>query len=1175
MIERVSGRHVPQPTPVHPAVDLKVKAASSQRIRSILVANRGEIAIRVMRAANELGVRTVAIYSQEDRFSLHRTKADEAYRVGRDLKPVEAYLDIADILRIAREAQVDALHPGYGLLSENPELARACAAAGIIFIGPEPETMEALGNKITARELAVSAGVAVMPASGPLPAELGECARQARDLGYPLMIKASWGGGGRGTRAVDDETQLRELLPLARREAHAAFGNDEVYLEKLVRRARHVEVQILGDHHGNLVHLYERDCSMQRRNQKVVERAPAVFLSAAQRAELTAAALAIGRAVRYRNAGTVEFLEDATSGRCYFIEVNPRIQVEHTVTEEVTGIDLVKAQIRIAGGARIGTPESGVPVQEEIRVSGHALQCRITTEDPENNFVPDYGKIAAYRSPAGFGIRLDAGTAYTGAIITRSYDSLLVKVTAWAPTPEETIARMHRALWEFRIRGVVTNLRFLDQLITHPRFAGAEYSTRFIDETPELYRGPAKRDRATRLLAAIGATIVNGNAEVRGRPRPEHFGVPQPPPTGLAPPAPGTRQKLAELGPERFAQWMRAEQRVLLTDTALRDAHQSLLATRLRSFDLVAAAPCYASLTPQLFSLECWGGATFDVALRFLREDPWERLAQLSARVPNILLQMLLRSANAVGYANYPDNVLRFFVARAAANGIDVFRIFDCLNWVENMRVAIDAVLESGKLCEAAICYTGNLSDPGERKYTLDYYLKLARELKAAGAHVLAIKDMAGLCRPRAAHTLVKALREETGLPLHFHTHDTSGIGAASVLAAIEAGADAVDGAIDSLSGLTSQPNLGSIVEALRFGPRDSGVDPEQLRAISAYFEQVRRLYVAFESEVRAGASEVYVHGMPGGQYTNLREQARALGVGDARWPEVARAYAEVNELCGDIVKVTPTSKAIGDLALVMVTRSLTRAQLLDPAVEVAFPESIVQLFRGELGQPYGGFPAALQRKVLKGSAPLTGRPGAQLPPVDLEAERARLAQLVPGAVSDEDLASYLMYPRVWQDYARERLQHGDQGLLPTPVFFYGLQPGEEISVDLERGKTLIVRYVASSEPHEDGTRTVFFELNGQPRSVRVRDLAHAAQRPPARKIEPGNPQHVGAPMPGTVTTVAARVGAQAARGDVLLTLEAMKMETAVRAEVEGEVAEVLVKPGETVDLKDLLVVLR
>ena len=1152
-----------------------MKAAPSQRIRSILVANRGEIAIRVMRAASELGLRTVAIYSQEDRFSLHRTKADEAYLVGRDKKPVEAYLDIEGVLRIAREAQVDAVHPGYGLLSENPELARACARAGVIFIGPEPDTMELLGNKIAARELAVAAGVAVMPATGPLPEDPAECARLAHAIGYPVMIKASWGGGGRGTRAVEDEAQLQELLPLARREARTAFGNDEVYLEKLVRRARHVEVQILGDHHGNLVHLYERDCSMQRRNQKVVERAPAVFLSAAQRSELTAAALAIGRAARYRNAGTVEFLEDATCGSCYFIEVNPRIQVEHTVTEEVTGIDLVKAQIRIAGGARIGEPDSGVPAQQEIRVSGHALQCRITTEDPENNFVPDYGKIAAYRSPAGFGIRLDAGTAYTGAIITRSYDSLLVKVTAWAPTPEETIARMHRALWEFRIRGVVTNLRFLDQLITHPRFAHADYTTRFIDETPELYRWPAKRDRATRILAGLGSTIVNGNPEVQGRARPAPGSAPpRLPPGALPAPAPGTRQKLEQLGPEGFARWMLGEERVLLTDTAMRDAHQSLLATRLRTIDLAAIAPYYASLTPQLLSLECWGGATFDVALRFLREDPWERLMQLRERVPNILLQMLLRSANAVGYANYPDNVLRFFVARAAARGIDLFRIFDCLNWVENMRVAIDAVRESGKLCEAAICYTGNLSDPHEKKYTLDYYLKLARELKAAGTHILGIKDMGGLCRPRAAFALVKALKEETGLPLHFHTHDTSGIGAASVLAAVEAGADAVDGAIDALSGLTSQPNLGSIVEALRFGRRDPGVDPDALRTISSYWEQVRRMYVAFESDVRAGASEVYVHGMPGGQYTNLREQARALGITEARWPEVASAYAGVNELMGDIIKVTPTSKAVGDLALLMVTGGIRREQLLDAHTEVAFPESVVQFFRGELGQPYGGFPEALQRKVLKGAPPLSERPGAQLPPVDLEAERASIRDRLPRPVTDEDLASYLMYPRVWLEYARERVQYGDPSILPTPVFFYGMQPGEEISVDLERGKTLIVRYVATSEPHEDGTRTVFFELNGQPRSVRVPDRTRVAARPPRAKVEPGNPRHVGAPMPGAVTTVAAAVGAKVARGDVLLTLEAMKMETAVRAESDGEVLEVLVKPGAAVDLKDLLMVL-
>ena len=1140
-----------------------------------MVANRGEIAIRVMRAASELGLRTVAVYSQEDRFSLHRTKADEAYLVGSGKGPVEAYLDIADVLRVACEAGAEAIHPGYGFLAENPQFARECLAAGVVFIGPEPATLEVLGNKVTARELAVAAGVAVMPATAPLPQDVEECARLALGLGYPVMLKASWGGGGRGTRVVPDEARLRELLPLCRREALAAFGNEEVYLEKLVQRARHVEVQILGDRHGTLVHLFERDCTVQRRHQKVVERAPAVFLSAAERTELTAAALAIGRAARYVNAGTVEFLQDADSGRFYFIEVNPRIQVEHTVTECATGIDLVKAQLRIAEGARIGSPESGVPSQADIRLTAHALQCRITTEDPENGFIPDYGKIAAYRSPAGFGIRLDAGTAYTGAIITRFYDSLLVKVTAWSPTPEETIARMHRALWEFRIRGVVTNLRFLDQLITHPRFARGEYSTTFIDETPELFRWPRKRDRATRILTYIGATIVNGNPEVRGRPRPRHLSAPHLPALALPAAVPGTKQKLDLLGPEAFAQWMLAEERVLLTDTTMRDAHQSLLATRLRTLDMTAIAPYYASLLPQLFSLECWGGATFDVAMRFLREDPWQRLAALRERVPNLLLQMLLRGANAVGYTSYPDNVVRFFIARAAAGGIDVFRIFDSLNWVENMRVSIDAVRAAGKLCEAAICYSGNLSDPRERKYTLDYYLKIARELKAAGTHVLGIKDMAGLARPRAAYELVRALKDEIGLPVHFHTHDTSGIGAASVLAAVAAGADAVDGAIDAMSGLTSQPNLGSVIEALRFGPRDTGIDPGHLRLISAYWEQVRSQYAPFESDIRAGTSEVYVHGMPGGQYTNLREQARALGIDETRWPEVARTYADVNDMFGDIIKVTPTSKAVGDLALLMASAGLSRAQVLDPHLAVAFPESVVQLFRGELGQPYGGFPDALQRKVLQGAPPLAGRAGAQLPPVDLAAERERLQQRLPRAVTDDELASSLMYPRVFADYARERLLYGDPAILPTPVFFYGMEPGQEISADLERGKTLIVRYVASSEPHEDGTRTVFFELNGQPRSVRVPDHSQVATRAPPRKAEPGNPLQLGAPMPGVVATVAVVAGARVARGDALLTLEAMKMETAVRAEAEGEVAEVAVRPGQSVDAKDLLVVLR
>jgi pyruvate carboxylase len=1147
---------------------------ATTRIKNLLIANRGEIAIRVMRAANELGIRTIAIYSQEDRFSLHRMKADESYLVGEGKGPVEAYLDIEDVMRIAREARVDAIHPGYGFLAEYPDFGEACAKAGLIFVGPTPDTMRRLGNKVQARELAARAGVPVMPASPPLPADPQAVARLAAAVGYPVMLKASWGGGGRGMRVVENEAQLAELIPAARREAKAAFGNDEVYFEKLVRRARHVEVQIIGDAHGNLVHLYERDCTVQRRNQKVVERAPAVFLTDGQRTELCEAALKIGRAVRYLNAGTVEFLQDADTGKFYFIEVNPRIQVEHTVTEAVTGVDLVKAQIRIADGATIGTIESGVPKQSDIRVSAHALQCRVTTEDPENNFIPDYGRITAYRSPAGFGVRLDAGTAYTGAIITRSYDSLLVKVTVWSPTPEETIARMHRALWEFRVRGVVTNLRFLDQLIMHPRFARADYTTRFIDESPELFQFPRRRDRATRLLNFVGDIVVNGHPEAKGRRRPLRINTPRAPRVGVEAPLPGTKQKLDALGAAKFAQWMLEEQRVLLTDTSMRDAHQSLLATRVRTTDLVAIAPAYARFMPELFSMECWGGATFDVAMRFLKEDPWERLALLRERVPNLLLQMLLRSANAVGYTNYPDNVVRYFVAQAAQAGIDLFRIFDSLNWVDNMRVAMDAVLESGRLCEAAICYTGNLSDPRNTKYDLAYYVKLAKELKAAGTHILGIKDMAGLCQPRAARLLVKTLKEEVGLPIHFHTHDTSGIAAASVLAAVDAGADAVDGAIDALSGLTSQPNLGSIIEALRHGPHDPGIDAEKLRTISSYWEQVRQIYGAFESDIRAGASEVYAHGMPGGQYTNLREQARSLGIDEHRWPEVAHAYTQVNEMFGDIIKVTPTSKVVGDLALMMVTSGLTREAVLDPNTEVAFPESVVQFFHGDLGQPYGGFPEALQRKVLKGAKALTRRPGEVLPAADFDKERATAAQRCGRAITDVELASYLMYPKVFTDYANDRERFGNVRVLPSTIFFYGLEPGQELSIDLERGKTLIVRFVAVSETHEDGTRTVFFELNGQPRSVRVTDRSQVALRPPQRKIESGNPKHVGAPMPGTVATVAVKVGQKIGRGETVLTLEAMKMEAAVRAESDGVVSEVLAQPGLQVDAKDLLVVI-
>ena len=1144
-------------------------------LAKLLVANRGEIAIRVCRAATELGLRTVAIYSREDRFALHRFKADESYVVGDNLGPVQAYLDIPGIVRVAQEAHVDAIHPGYGFLSENPGFAEAVIAAGIRWVGPPPDVMRGLGNKVAARELAERAGVPVMPATGPLPADEGEIRRLAAGVGYPVMLKASWGGGGRGMRIVADESELTEAVAAGRRESKAAFGNDEVFLEKLVERARHVEVQVLADSAGTVVHLFERDCTLQRRNQKVIERAPAAYLDDAARAALCEAAVRIARTAGYEGAGTCEFLMDADTGEFYFIEVNPRIQVEHTVTEEVTGVDLVKAQIRIAGGARIGEAASGVPPQADIRLNGHALQCRITTEDPENQFIPDYGRITAYRGATGFGIRLDGGTAYSGAVITPYYDSLLEKVTAWAPTDSEAVKRMDRALREFRIRGVKTNLVFLEELIGDERFSTWKTTTRFIDNTPALFDFKPRRDRATRLLTFLGEVLVNGNPEVVGRATPKLMAPPRKPELPDGDPPPGSRDRLNELGAEGFARWMLDQERLLITDTTFRDAHQSLLATRFRTHDMVAIAPYYARTLHNLVSVECWGGATFDVALRFLKEDPWARLAAMRDAMPNLLLQMLLRSANAVGYTNYPDNAVRYFVERAADAGVDVFRVFDSLNWVENMRVAIDAVGDTGKLCEAAICYTGDLSDPAEQKYTLDYYVTMARELEAAGAHILGIKDMAGLCKPNAARTLVAALKQEVGIPIHFHTHDTAGISAASVLAAADAGVDAADAAIDSMSGLTSQPSLGAISEALRGTPRDPGLSREALRGLATYWEGVRRHYAAFESDLRSGMAEVYEHAMPGGQYTNLREQARALGIDDSRWPEVARTYAEVNEMFGNIVKVTPTSKVVGDMALYIVTNDLTATDIADPEREIAFPESVVELFRGDLGQPFGGFPPALQKKVLKGEAPSTERPGKRLPPIDLAAARAEAERKVHRHVTGDELASYVMYPKVFVDYAEHRRRFGDVAVLPTPAFFYGPQVGEELAIDIERGKTLVVRHLAVGEPNEKGQRTVFFELNGQPRTVRVQDRSLADKAEARPKAEEGNPAHVAAPMPGLVVSLSVAKGDAVEAGDRLLTIEAMKMETAVYAERAGTVAAIAAPAGTRVDAKDLLMVVQ
>jgi pyruvate carboxylase len=1144
---------------------------STRPIRKLLVANRGEIAIRVLRASTELGLETVAIFSQEDRFALHRFKADESYLVGRGRPPVQAYLDVADIVRIALEAHVDAIHPGYGFLSENPEFAEAVRAAGIRFVGPAAATMRRLGNKVSARELAVAAGVPVIPASGALPSDPDECRAIAEKIGLPLMLKASWGGGGRGMRVIREASAVSEAVELARREALSAFGNDELYFEKYAEHARHIEVQILGDVHGTIVQLGERDCTLQRRHQKVLEECPARHLDPVLRAALGEAALTLARSVDYENAGTVEFLVDVAAGRFYFIEVNPRIQVEHTVTEMVTGIDLVKAQIRIAEGAAIGTPASGVPAQDEIRVNGHALQCRVTTEDPQNGFTPTYGQITAYRPATGFGVRLDGGTAYSGAIVTPFYDSLLEKVTVWAPTFEESRRRMLRALREVRVRGVTTNVAFLDALLSHEDFVSGQVTTRFIDESASLLQMPHRRDRATRLLRFVGETIVNGNPEVQGRPGAPAGVEPAVPSSRSGDVSRGTRDRLLAFGPQRFAKWMLDERRVLVTDTTFRDAHQSLLATRMRTRDIVRIAHAYAENLPELFSLECWGGATFDVAMRFLKEDPWQRLQAIRERVPNILLQMLLRGANAVGYTSYPDNVVRHFVAQAADAGVDLFRIFDSLNWVDNMRVSIEAVLESGKLCEAAMCYTGDILDPARTKYDLKYYVGLAKALEGTGAHVLGIKDMAGLLKPEAARRLINALKQEVGIPIHFHTHDTSGNSGASVLAAVEAGVDAVDGAIDAMSGLTSQPNLGTIVEALRHTVRDTGLGGEAIREISAYWESVRAFYRPFESEMRAGSSDVYLHEMPGGQYTNLREQAQSMGLGP-RWNEITKTYAAVNRMFGDIVKVTPTSKVVGDLTLFMVASDLSEAQTLDPHADIAFPHSVVEYFHGDLGQPPGGFPEALQRKVLKGGKALTERPGATLPARDLTEARAEAERLVGRAITERELASYLMYPAVFVEFAKHQSHFGDVDNLETQVFFYGMQVAQETSVEIERGKTLVVRYAALGEPDESGHRTVYFELNGHPRTVSVLDRHAKAVRPAARKADPSDPLHVGAPMPGQIVKVSVTEGLDVRRGDPLLTIEAMKMQTLVVAPADGHVTSVLSPVGARVAAGDLLV---
>jgi pyruvate carboxylase len=1151
-------------------------AAALVRQRKLLVANRSEIAIRVFRAATELGLRTVAIYAQEDRLAIHRFKADEAYVVGEGKGPVGAYLDIPSIIALAKEKGVDFIHPGYGFLSENAEFAKACEEAGIIFVGPRVDLLRNMGDKTAARALAQKVNVPVLPGTEDPIEDRGEALKVAKEIGFPLIIKAAFGGGGRGMRVVHKPGDLADLLDEAQGEAGRAFGNPAVFLERYIPRAKHIEVQILGDKHGKVVHLHERDCSVQRRHQKVIEIAPSVGIDRSVRQELCAAAVKLCAEIKYDNAGTVEFLYDQDTKEWFFIEMNPRIQVEHTVTEVITGLDLVRSQILIADGKPMHGPEVGIPAQEDIPRNGYAVQCRITTEDPENKFQPDYGRILTYRSAGGFGVRLDGGMGYGGAVITPFYDSLLVKLTVSAQTFDAALQRMDRALAEFRIRGVKTNIPFLENVIHNDVFKSGQASTTLIDTTPELFKLKPRRDRATKLLNFIGDVTVNGNPQAKGyQPKDLPAAARVPAYDHKQTPPKGTRQLLLELGPKKFAEWTLKQKQLLVTDTTFRDAHQSLFATRLRSYDMLAVADAVARLTPNLYSMEMWGGATFDTSMRFLHEDPWQRLRALREKIPNICFQMLFRGSNAVGYSNYPDNAVAGFVKHAAAAGMDIFRIFDSLNYLPNLTVAMDAVQETHGICEAAICYTGNILDPQRDKYSLKYYVKLAKELEKMGAHILAIKDMAGLCKPAAASVLVKALKEEIGIPIHFHTHDTSGIAAASVLSAAEAGVDIADLAIASMSGSTSQPNLNSIVAALQFTKRDTGLDLEALNNFADYWEQVRGYYAPFDTSPKSGSAEVYLHEMPGGQFTNLKEQAASMGLAH-RWPEIARTYAEVNQLFGDIVKVTPSSKVVGDMTMFLVTRGIKPADVvnLEPG-SVPFPESVIDMISGGLGQPLGGWPKKLQHVILGDRKPIKGRPGAGLKPLNFKKIQEELSAKLKREATEDDVFSHIMYPEVFAEFAKKVAANGEVSVLPTPAFFYGMKPAQEIALDIEPGKTLFIRMVNIGAVDAEGKRAVTFELNGMSRQLSIVDRSVKPTVKARVKADPAKAEEVGAPIPGLVTALAVSVGAKVAKGEKLVTLEAMKMQTTIYAPMDGVVAEIAVVVGDALESKDLMLRLR
>jgi pyruvate carboxylase len=1147
-----------------------MQKVSECNFKKVLVANRGEIAIRVFRACYDLGLHTVAMYSNEDTYALFRTKADEAYLIGENKSPLGAYLDIPAILDLARRRGVDAIHPGYGFLSENADFARACEAAGINFVGPPSHILAQMGDKLAAKATAIACNVPTIPGSTEPLKDADDAVARAVSYGFPIILKAAAGGGGRGMRRCDNEEEVRLQFQLVKNEAKKAFGNEDIFIEKFLVEPKHIEVQILADKHGNVYHLGERDCSLQRRYQKVVEFAPAWSVPKDTIERLRADAVKIARHVGYINAGTVEFLVDR-NGSHYFIEMNPRIQVEHTVTEMVTGIDLVRAQILIAEGLPMSDPRIGMTCQEDLHINGYAIQCRVTTEDPRNNFAPDTGKITAYRSGGGFGVRLDGGNAYAGAVVSPYYDSLLVKVTAWDNTFQGACRRATRAISEEHVRGVKTNIPFVTNILTHPTFHAGKCHTKFIDDTPELFDIDTGRDRATKVLKYIAEIQVqNPSAERR------QLDVPRFPPYENTPPkCTGLKQVLDQGGPEAVKQWVLDQKKLLVTDTTMRDAHQSLLSTRMRTRDLVKGAEGTAEILNDCFSLEMWGGATFDVAYRFLHESPWERLDLLRAKIPNIPFQMLLRGANAVGYTNYPDNLIREFVKESAVSGIDVFRVFDSLNWLPGMEVAMDEVLKQNKLLEATICYTGDVLDPKRDKYTLDYYVRMAKELEKRGAHLLCIKDMSGLLKPYAAKKLVTALKQEVGLPIHLHTHDTSGNQVAALLMAAEAGVDIVDAAIDSMASMTSQPSLNAVVTALKGQDRDTGLDPDKLQKLSDYWADVRLRYASFEAGIKNPSTDIYRYEMPGGQYTNLKSQVESLGLGH-QFEDVKEMYKAVNDMLGDIVKVTPSSKMVGDLAIFMVQNGLTPDNIVEKGAALTFPDSVVSYFKGMMGQPAWGFPEDLQKVVLKGEAPITCRPGELLPPVDFEAvEKKMRAFMGDDRINRRAMVSYCLYPKVYEEYRKHRKEYGYIMRMGSHVFFNGMALGETNKINIEDGKTLVIKYLGLGDLNEDGTRNVQFELNGMRREIAVPDPRADVQTHTVVLADPEDKSQVGASIPGMVSKVSVQPGDAVEENQVIAVIEAMKMETSVVARMAGIIDQVLVREGSSVKAGELLMTIK